>query len=290
MTRTEADLRAAFTEPAGIQAAERRLLDALTGDRFVVAAPAARRRPLASRVALGVTAASLTGIGATLAVVLAQTGAAPESGDQPAGGTTASTPRQTATPPARVTNKEAVQTLIGLLPRKGSTSHLEESNSDIGFLGGSIVYDDGHGAAQISVGVTYPYVYDGAMQRQAAGSLCSSQGVTQLHQQCRTLPDGTQVATWKTVYEGTKDWYVTLLDPKGVEIDLIELNAAQDKGASPVTRIDPPFTIEELTTIARSGRWLALAQRATAYEEANPPAPVSTPAHARNAHKTETDN
>jgi len=182
-----------------------------------------------------------------------------------------------------ITPQVAVQTLINLLPRAGQTSHLSGESSP-GQVGGGFVYDDGHGAAEVSVDLSVPYLspnpnpaYHGKLQRVPAGSLCSSQGVVQLHQQCTTFPDGSQVAVYQgdaNLPGGAKDWEVSMLRTDGVEVDVTEFNSPVDKGGVQ-TRIDPPFTITELITIARSNAWQATTNRGTAEHAAK----LFTPQH-----------
>jgi hypothetical protein len=108
-----------------------------------------------------------------------------------------------------------------------------------------------------AVSVDFPYVYRGAVQRQAAGSLCPS--ITDADP-CTTMPDGSQVTTYQGIANvpgGPKDWEVRVLRPDGVEIDVSEWNAPLEK-IGRQTRPEPPFTIAEIIEvieIARSPKW-----------------------------------
>jgi hypothetical protein len=269
MTRTESDIRTAYADPAGVDAAERRLLDSIA-DLGPVPATAHRRPPLRTWAAVAASVAAVTAVTTTVAVAVPHLLANP-SPREPAGQPLASAPATPGTrPPAAparvpVTPQVAVRTMLDLLPRQGSVSHLA-GRSSRGWSGGELIYDDGHGAAQLTVGVDYPYTYQGTLQRQAAGSLCSSEAVLQLHEPCSTLPDGSQVATYQgdaNVPGGATEWAVDVLRADGVNVQITEWNAPQEKDATP-TRSSPPFTVAELETIARSGKWQATVSSATA--------------------------
>jgi hypothetical protein len=286
MNRSEADLRAVYTDPPGIDAVERRLIDSLLHQRPIHQRPphqrlntsTSGRKPVATWAAIGggvaaVAAVTLTvvvGIGHLHSPNSVQPGAAataPPAVTAPA--TTATAAVSPAPSTVTITPQVAVQTLIDLLPGQGTTSQLT-GRASLGWAGGELVYDDGHGAAQLAVGVSYPYSYNGSDQRLAAGSLCSSQGVTQLHEVCTSLPDGSQVAVYQgdaNIPNGAKDWEVSLLRADGVQIDITEWNSPAEK-AGAQTRTNPPFTIAELTTVAESSTWQATTSPATVQQDA----------------------
>jgi hypothetical protein len=182
-----------------------------------------------------------------------------------------------------VTPQVAAQTLISLLPRPGTTSQLS-GQSDLGEVGATLVYDDGHGAAQLSVLLSYPYrstnpSLNGQLQEQAAGLLCSSQAVTQLNDPCTTLADGTQFTVYQgdaNVPGGPKDWELRLLRTDGVEVDITELNATLEKEGRQ-TRPEPPLTVAELTTIAQSSSWQGTVSAQAARDAAGLFTPDATP-------------
>jgi hypothetical protein len=156
------------------------------------------------------------------------------------------------TPPSQptvtITPQALLQTALDTLPRPGDTSRYAGEFMG-GFVGTQFVYDDGTGAAKVLVSLNYPPLGDGL------GAACQISV-------CTTRPDGSKLA----VYQGNghpgdpsipgKDWEVTLLRTDGVAVSITEWNAAQEKG-SPVTRTDPPFTVDELTTWVESDKWQA---------------------------------
>lgn len=271
MTRTESDIRTAYADPTGIDAVERRLLDSIA-NLGPVRTSGHRRAPLRTWTAVAASVAAVTAVTATVAVAvphLLANSSPREPATQPLVSAPASPTAGTRPPtrPARVpiTPQVAVRTLLDLLPREGSVSHLT-GRSSLGWSGGELVYDDGHGAAELSVGVDYPYTYQGTVQRQAAGSLCSSQAVLQLHEPCSTLPDGSQIAIYQgdaNVPGGPTEWAVNVLRADGVNVQIMEWNAPQEKDAAP-TRSKPPFTVAELKAIAHSDEWQATVSDATA--------------------------
>jgi hypothetical protein len=264
VTRTEADVRNAFPEPAGIDDAAARLIASFTDPEaldYPTRAVAAGRSPGARWATAAAGAAAVAAIATTVLIAPGLGHHTTPTGDNaatnPSGSATRGHAAVTGSRPHQVdvTPQVAVRTLISLLPRAGRTTKLT-GQSALGEVGGTVVYDDGHGAAQLAVSVDFPYTYRGTVQRQAAGSLCP--GVTD-GDPCTTMPDGSQVTTYQgtgNVPGGPKDWEVRVLRPDGVEVDVTEWNAPLEK-IGQQTRPEPPFTIAELIAIARSPKWQA---------------------------------
>jgi len=132
------------------------------------------------------------------------------------------------------------------LPRPGRTSGYDGS-ATAGFVGAGFVYDDGHGAARVTVSLDYPPSGGGL------GDACQISV-------CTTRADGSKLA----VYQGNghpgspsipgKEWEVTLLRADGVAVSITEWNSAKEKSAT-LTRAEPPFTVAELTAWASNGGW-----------------------------------
>lgn len=269
MTRTEADLRAVYIDSPGIAAVERRLIDSIRhGELVATGTPG--RTPLKKWAAAGASAAAVVTVTATMAVLAAHQDSHNQAGAPAPSTSLVSSPTNLAPAEVPITPQVAVQTLIDLLPRKGAVSHLF-GGTTLGWAGGGFVYDDGHGAAQLTVGVTYPYRYNGSLQRRPAGSLCNDQAIKQSGDSCTTVSDGSQVASYQgnaNIPNGAKDWEVMLLRADGVEIDITEWNSPGEKGGVQ-TRSDPPFTITELTSIAHSDAWQASVSAAEAAHDAS---------------------
>lgn len=208
-----------------------------------------RRHRMRRRTAEAGSAAVVLGAAAAIAVALLPGGAHLRAATQAAGsgsgsGSGPATSYAVPPPPVPMTPQALLQTALDSLPRPGTTSHYA-GNSAIGLLGTQFVYDDGHGAALISVDMNYPPAGAGL------GDACQISV-------CRTLADGAKIA----VYQGNghpgdpsipgKDWQVTVLRTNGVAVSVTEWNSMQEKGG-PQTRPLPPFTVDELEQWVGSG-------------------------------------
>lgn len=158
-----------------------------------------------------------------------------------------------------VTPQVAVQTLIDLVSAKGkATTPTGRAVANAAL--GEIVFDDGHGAAKMSVAITWK----GTGPKDAVPQACLPSAT------CKTLPDGNTVGYFQGPEypngghaDNSTEWSVQLYRPSdGLEIDISEWNAASEKD-SPITRPVPPFTIDGLTTIADSPKWSASALSTT---------------------------
>ena len=165
------------------------------------------------------------------------------------------TPSATTSMPAvaageSITPQAAAQILIALLPRAGKVSQLS-GRSATNFAASQLVFDDGLGAAQLSIAIG-----------EGQSFVCTEQVGTP---GCQTLPNGDQLyvnqgpeypagKTRSASDAGLVSWDVQLLRQDGVLIDVSEWNAPSEK-ESAASRPEPPFTVSELTAIASSDRW-----------------------------------
>ncbi|OIJ65165.1 hypothetical protein [Streptomyces mangrovisoli] len=165
--------------------------------------------------------------------------------------------------PAPVTGAAMVRTLEKLLP-KGTFAHVGSRGSDeepTGFPYATVVYDDGKGAAGISVSLNR-VVPGGTDARQAV--TCPDK-VAIPYDACtsRRLADGSVVMVFQG-YEypdrrvDTKRWTADLVTPTGQHVSVSEWNAAQEKD-SPVTRSQPPLSAAQLTDFVAARAWRPLA-------------------------------
>lgn len=144
-------------------------------------------------------------------------------------------------------------TLTDLLPRPGTiTSRAGIARS--GLVAANLVYNDGHGAAQISLSL-------GA----GVGTFCAQ---TPRPTSCQILPDGTVLFVYqgseypaRPQNPGATKWMVTVTRGDGVSVEISEWNAPTEKGTH-ASRAEPPLTIPELTRIARNPRISATADPA----------------------------
>lgn len=256
MVRTEDDLHDHYANPPVDPRAMGRLTDHVTA----LAADGHRRRrwvPAAAAVAVVVL------IGGGAAVLQSQKSPTPESA-----ATTPPVPSSSSAP-APVTptvGQLTLQRLVDLFPRPGALTQLVDlSQANFGTV--QVVYDDGHGAAEISLDVTTTGAVVGT------NLPCGAAGDT-----CTTLPDGTLIR----VHQGPEyprghtpnatNWAVDILSPGKVGMHLDEWNAPTEKGTDP-TRAEPPFTIAELTAIVTSPTWTTPATPDLASRAATLPLP-----------------
>jgi len=241
MHRTEDDLHANYADPPVDPGAVNRLTHQIAELR----APRRGRRWMP--VTAGIAVLVLIGGGATL--LHSQNSPASETAAASAPSTSTQVPHTSAPAPVpdSLAGKIMLQRFIDLLPRPGKLTQFVDLSH-----GGSpgpvqVVYDDGHGAVEIIVGM-YPSATGCSPCANRAGDTCS------------TRPDGTQVR----IHQGPEypnghtpnatTWSVDILRPDKIAILIHEWNAPTEKG-SPPSRAVPPFTIDELTTIATDPSW-----------------------------------
>ena len=220
------------------------------------------RRRLARRRAAAVTGSvlALTVVGVAGGYATGSLG----SGDGKASAAAPATP--TAPAPASVetgsvTKEQMIETFKGLLP-KGRTSHEDGVGITDGPKGPqspyvSLVFDDGSGAAAMSLGVR---VVDPAGKSAADSVTCPSQALVQ-HDGCQeeTLSDGSRYILFQGYEypdrrEDTKLWRATLVTPEGVMVDASEWNAPAEKGAA-VSRPTPPLTAAQMKALVTAEAW-----------------------------------
>lgn len=248
---------------------ERRLSDALrdTGSAFdthrggLAAAGTARGRRLRLRrraaVLGGVAGVALVGVGGAL--VVADGGSADRSTASVAG-SPKPTGSSSSAATAPVTADQMIRTLEKLLPKGGFSNAVGrgvDKKEPLVAPYAQVVYDDGHGAAAISVAVNRvaPGGYDA---RQAVR--CPDKVYTP-YDSCVTshLPDASVVTVVKG-YEypdrrvDTKLWTANLVTPDGHHVSVSEWNAAAEKDA-PVSRKQPPLSAAQLKSLAAAKAW-----------------------------------
>ncbi|MGW2826758.1 hypothetical protein ACWC24_38150 [Streptomyces sp. NPDC001443] len=142
-----------------------------------------------------------------------------------------------------LTGHQMARVLKSLLPKGGKIS--DEFNQD-GYA--QLVWDDGRGKSLIGVNAQLD------MGDVVAGHMhCEGQ---YLECQALTLADGTLVMRAKRASEkggSAVVWLVDTLHPDGRRVVIQEVNAAAESG--PVTRPEPPLTLDRLQTVALSPRW-----------------------------------
>ncbi|MER5520444.1 hypothetical protein [Streptomyces sp. NPDC002763] len=174
------------------------------------------------------------------------------------------TPRVTQSPTApathAVTSDDMIRTLEKLLP-KGDFSKAQgrgvDKSAPLVAPYAQLVYDDGRGAAAISVSVNR-VLPGGSDARQAVQ--CPDK-VYIPYDSCVTshLPDASVVTVMKG-YEypdrrvDTKLWTANLVTPDGHHVTVSEWNAAAEKDA-PISRDQPPLSAAQLKTLAAAEDW-----------------------------------
>ncbi|MEV6765268.1 hypothetical protein AB0N16_32435 [Streptomyces sp. NPDC051105] len=170
------------------------------------------------------------------------------------------TPSPTASATRAVTSDEMIRTLERLLP-KGKFSKAEgrgvDENDPLVAPYAQVVYDDGHGAAAISVAVNR-VLPGGSDARQAVQ--CPDK-VYIPYDSCATshLSDASVVTVIKG-YEypdrrvDTKLWTANLVTPDGHHVSVSEWNAAAEKDA-PISREEPPLSAARLKVLAAAKDW-----------------------------------
>lgn len=266
MARTEDDLHAHYANPPVDPTAVDRLTDHVT---TLVAGTHHHRRgwvPAAATIIVVIL------LGGAVAALQAQSHPSPESAaTTPTVTSPSSTRTSTSTTASTATTGQVtLQRFIDLAPRPGTLTNFVGSTGSDGLA--QVVYDDGHGAAQITVRMTAPpsYTVVSSSPPTSPGSPCGGSNSPT----CTTSPDGTTIVVSQGLEypnghtPNATRWSVDIQRPDKVTVAIQEWNAPTQKGTAP-TRSEPPFTIAELTTIATSPTWTttvtpALASRAAA--------------------------
>ncbi|MFJ6434343.1 hypothetical protein [Streptomyces sp. NPDC091416] len=123
----------------------------------------------------------------------------------------------------------------------------------------SVVYDDGHGKAALSV----------SLSRENPDRLnedefsCPDSNVNTFEDcTATTLENGSRLVLFKgweypDRREETKWWYANLLTPEGYRIVVSEWNAPAEKGA-PVSRSTPPLSLDRMKELVHAEEWRPL--------------------------------
>ncbi|MEH0472370.1 hypothetical protein QA943_26670 [Streptomyces sp. B21-097] len=152
--------------------------------------------------------------------------------------------------------------LKGLLPAEKVSGEREQPPSSHPYLGGSLVFDDGKGAAAISITLDR---LDSPFWELASVAGCSggSDGVGSWGPRgtCteETLADGSSLLltqSYEAPYrdQDPKQWSARLITPDGSMLTVSEWNAPRQKGAAP-SRDNPPLTQRQLTDVVTAKQW-----------------------------------
>ncbi|MBY8882276.1 hypothetical protein [Actinacidiphila acidipaludis] len=233
----------------------------------MVTAGYARGRTLRRRRTAVVTAAAavlaLAGTGGVLATTSGHGAAGVNSGVTAASGashgaaTAGAHAVDTAAGARPVSAQQMEDLLVSMLP-PGTVSGRDGRGTDDELPPyAHVVFDDGHGASAIEVGVET----DGATAP-GCDSVPTGDSCTQTHVDGGTL---TVLKTWEYPDHrtDTKDWLAEFQGKDGSLVTVSEWNAPAEKGA-PVTRPEPPLSAGRLAAIATNPAWhrVAAAERA----------------------------
>lgn len=144
---------------------------------------------------------------------------------------------------ASLSGRQMIRVLKSLLPRGGKIS---DEQSQEGYA--ALVWDDGHGKSMIGVNA----------QHDMGDVLAGRMGCEGEYIECQTLTlaDGTLVKRAERASEkggSAVVWLVDTLHPDGRRVIVQEVNSTIEGG--PVTRPEPPLTLDRLQTIALDSRW-----------------------------------
>ncbi|MEU0113155.1 hypothetical protein ABZ137_05360 [Streptomyces bobili] len=225
-----------------------------------------RRLRLRRRAAIagGAAGLALVGVGGAL-LVPSGAGSSPQHGSVAATGS--GTPSAVAATPAVpvVSADDMVRTLTKLLP-EGKVTRGESRGTDDLPPFAQVVFDDGKGAGSVSLLVDRVRSGGEAFDPASEVAPCPETELPDAGlDSCvtQTLPDGS-VVTLTQGYEypdrraDTKAWSADLVTPDGTRVSVSEWNAAAQKGV-PVSRPEPPLSIEQLKTLAAAKEWRRVA-------------------------------
>ncbi|MBV2154610.1 hypothetical protein [Kitasatospora sp. SUK 42] len=200
------------------------------------------RRRRRAGTAAGAAALALAGVGGA-----ALGGLLPGQGAAVAGPAAAS-------PAGPVSGPEFQRMLTELLP-PGTVQEGEGRGTESGTPQVRLTLDDGHGPAQYLFWITRFGVGDvGCPARQTQDDACTE----------ATLPDGDhlrlyQAATRGGEPAGSKTWSAVLTG-KGYQLALQEWNRKPLEQGTPITRTDPPLTMDQLSKVVTDPRWKEVAE------------------------------
>ncbi|MFD7444337.1 hypothetical protein [Streptomyces sp. NPDC059909] len=154
---------------------------------------------------------------------------------------------------AKVTAKDMIKTLTGLLPKGTLTVETARGTEDkMPMVSG--VFDDGKGKAAIGISFFRTSPGDQGFSECPDKNLVPNDGCT-----AETLADGSRLVIlqgyeYPDKREETKSWRATLLTKDGILVDASEYNAPAPKGAG-ISRTDPPLTPAQLKTLVTAEQW-----------------------------------
>lgn len=171
------------------------------------------------------------------------------------GGSETSAPKPPGFGTGAVTAEQLLAVFKELLPGGTLTGTMARGTDEPPYVSG--VYDDGQGAAAISLNLSRVDP-NGSNARQLTE--CGDKNL-QEYDNCQTeqLTDGSRLLFHKG-YEypdrrvDTKLWRAVLVTPQGFQVEVSEWNAPAEKGAA-VTRTNPPLTNAQLKTLVTSDKW-----------------------------------
>ncbi|MEV8227319.1 hypothetical protein AB0P41_14940 [Streptomyces sp. NPDC079167] len=238
-----------------------------------------RRRAVLRRGAVvtgSVAALAVIGVGGTY--VTGDIGVSQDGGNGAAVGAQATDKAgRTEEPSDPYTGQQVIRTLEELLPpgkfskQTGRGTTGEGDRKDVHAPYASVVYDDGHGKAAVSVSLDRQH----PDRKLPEGELSCPDKNLNAFESCSatTLEDGSRLVLFKGwEYPDrrveTKRWYADLLTPEGYRISVTEWNAPAEKDA-PVSRPAPPLSSARLKALVRAEEWHPII--ASLPEPAQPP-------------------
>ncbi|MFI5818429.1 hypothetical protein ACIA8I_04605 [Streptomyces rishiriensis] len=150
-----------------------------------------------------------------------------------------------------------VAILKGLLPAEKVSGEREQPPSSHPYRGGSLVFDDGKGAAAISITLDRldsPFWELSSVAGCTGGSWGPRGTCTE-----KTLADGSSLLltqAYEAPYrdQDPKEWSARLITPDGSMLTVREWNAPRPKGAA-ASRETPPLTQRQLTDVVTAKQW-----------------------------------
>lgn len=219
-----------------------------------------RRMVLRRSAAVTGSVAALAVIGLGGSFVTGGIGASQDDGNGAAVGAQST---QNASGRRLYSEQQVIKTLEGLLPDgkfseqtgRGTNGTGDQKRLHAPYA--SVVYDDGHGKAAVSVGLSR----QNPDQKLNEGELSCPDKNLNVFEACSatTLKDGSRLVLFKgweypDRREETKWWYADLLTPEGYRISVSEWNAPAEKDA-PVSRPAPPLSLDRMKVLAQAKEW-----------------------------------
>jgi hypothetical protein len=163
--------------------------------------------------------------------------------------------------PGGVTADQMISTLKSLLPQgevSGEAGRGSQEPMTPPYA--SVVFDDGQGAGQISVGLSR--VEPGSPHVREMSECPDPALVPDSECETQRLPGGSVLKIFKGYEypdrrENTRIWTAELITASGQHVHVSEWNAPAEKG-QPVSRPEPPLSTEQLKGLATAEQWLPL--------------------------------